>query len=170
MSNEEIKKLTSDPEFSRLLEESDQAFSDSQSFFRYEPENGQHDTLIKDIKVGKVEDKKAEKTVAQVRVMVEIISGEEAGQVFDLSGNWGWTARNFVGLKTLVDLLTGKPEERGFVEALGILYENIGEGVMISTSRTPRKEGEGDPYVNHRPQHLIELTPATDAPEATPAG
>ena len=165
MSNEDIKALTSDPEFSRLLEESDQAFRDSQSFFRYEPENGQHDTLIKEIKVGKVEDNKSEKTVVQVRVMVEIISGEEAGQVFDLSGNWGWTARNFVGMKTLVDLLTGKPEERGFVEALGILYEHRGAGVMISTSRQPRPAGkEGDPYVNHRPQHLFDLTPSDPAP------
>jgi hypothetical protein len=105
--------------------------------------------------------KKLEKEMVVVHAVVEIQDGEDAGKTFDLAGGWGWSLTNFTGLKTLASLLSDEPVTK-LVEALSILYDNLGAGILVSTTRTPNKKG-GEPYVNHRPLKRIEVGEAPSA-------
>jgi hypothetical protein len=107
------------------------------------------------VKVDKTTDKKLKKEVARVRVTVAIRGGDDDGETFDMSGPFGWTLRNFNGLKTLASLLAGKPVMT-LPAALDVLYDHEDAWIMVKTSRTPRKEGDGV-WVNHQPIRLLEI-------------
>lgn len=154
----QAQALYDDPEFARLLEESESYYEDAQSFFEWAPENGEHTCSIVAVKVDKVEDKRLKKPVARVKVPVKIEDGDDTGKVFDLAGAFGWTPKNFTGLKTLASALAGEPIMT-LPAALDVLYQNIGTLVMVSTSRTPRDDG-GEPWVNHRVTHRLETQTA----------
>lgn len=153
--NEKLQASIDDPEFSRLLEESQSYFDDAQSFYNWDPEDGQTTCVLVDVIHDKVMNKKLKKEIVVVRAKVEIQDGDNAGKVFDLAGGWGWSGKSFSGLKTLASLLSGEPQDN-LVESIAILYDNLGAGLLISTSRTPR-EGGGEPYVNHRALQRIEV-------------
>jgi hypothetical protein len=147
--NPKLEEAIGDPEFAKLLADSEPYFEDAQSFYRYDPPDGETICVLSGITVGSTNDKQLNKDVLQVRVSVQIQHPEElAGEEFELNGAWGWTPRNFVGLKTLASILAERPV-KAMTEALDILYENEGVLLRISTSRTPNKQG-GDPWVNHR--------------------
>ena len=154
----QAQALYDDPEFARILEDSESYYEDAQSFFEWAPENGEHTCSIVGVKVDKIEDKKLKKQVVRVKVPVQIEDGDDVGKVFDLAGAFGWTPRSFTGLKTLASALAGEPIMT-LPAALDILYQNVGTLVMVSTSRTPRDDG-GDPWVNHRVTHRLETAPA----------
>ena len=156
--NEKLQASLNDPEFSRLLEESQQYFDDAQSFYHWDPDDGENTCVLMKVTHDKTMDKKLEKEVVVVHAVVEIQDGDFAGKTFDLAGNWGWSARSFTGLKTLSSLLAGEPVDQ-FIEAISILYDNLGTGMLVSTSRSPNKQG-GEPYVNHRVRQTIEVATA----------
>jgi hypothetical protein len=156
--NEKLQASLDDPQFSDLLEESQQYFDDAASFFHWDPDDGETTCILVNVSHDKTMDKKLKKEVVVVRAVVEIQDGDDAGKTFDLSGPWGWTLRNFTGLKTLASLLAGDPVDK-FVEAIDILYDNQGSGLLVSTSRQPR-DGGGEPYVNHRVRQRIEVATA----------
>ena len=104
--------------------------------------------MLTNVQASKFSDTKLKKDVLRVKATVEIQQGELEGKSFDISGMFGWTVRNFVGLKTLASILAGEPILK-LVEGLDILYDNIGVMLRVSTSRTAKKEGEGS-WVNHR--------------------
>jgi hypothetical protein len=160
-TNEKLQASMDDPEFSRLLEESQTFFEDAQSFYNWDPDDGQNTCVLVDVTHDKQMNKKLKKEVVVVHAIVEIQDGDNAGKTFDLAGAWGWTAVNFTGLKTLASLLAGQPIDK-LVEAIAILYDNLGTGILVSTTRTPRKDG-GEPYVNHRPLQKIEVSVAPKA-------
>lgn len=163
--NEKLQASLDDPQFSTLLEESQAYFDEAQSFYHWDPDDGENTCALIKVTHDKAMNKKLEKEVIVVHATVEIQDGDYAGKSFDLAGSWGWSAVNFTGLKTLASLLAGEPVDQ-FVEALGLLYDNLGTGLLVSTTRTPNKKG-GEPYVNHRVRQMIEVT--TAPAEGTPA-
>lgn len=146
--NPNLQEAVGDPEFAKLLSEGESYYEDAASFYQWDPPNGEAICMLTKIDASKFSDTKLKKDVIRVKVTVEIQQGELAGKFFDISGMFGWTPRNFVGLKTLASVLAGEPITK-LVESLDTIYENIGVLLRISTSRTPRKEG-GEPWVNHR--------------------
>ena len=162
--NEKLQASLDDPQFAALLEESQSYFDDAQSFYHWDPDDGENTCVLMKVTHDKTMNKKLEKEVIVVHAMVEIQDGDYAGKTFDLAGSWGWSAVNFTGLKTLASLLAGEPVDQ-FVEALSLLYDNLGTGLLVSTTRTPNKKG-GEPYVNHRVRQTIETAVAA-AEEAT---
>jgi hypothetical protein len=156
--NEKLQASLDDPEFSKLLEESQEYYDDAMSFYKWDPDDGQTTCVLVDVKHDKAMNKKLKKEVVVIHAMVEIQDGDNAGKQFDLAGGWGWTLVNFTGLKTLASLLAGEPIDK-LVDGLAILYDNLGTGLLISTTRTAR-EGGGEPYVNHRPLQRIEISGA----------
>jgi len=160
--NPTLQEAMGDPEFAKILAESESYYEDAASFYRWEPPNGETICALSNVQANKVNDPKLKKDVLQIRATVQIQQGELEGKSFDISGMFGWTARNFVGLKTLASVLAGEPINK-LAEGLDVLYENIGTLLRISTTRTPRKEG-GEPWVNHR---ILERMDSIDeAPEA----
>lgn len=157
--NDKLKASIDDPQFSALLEESQTYYDDAQSFYNWEPDVGQNPCVLVEVTHDKVMNKKLGKEVLVVRAKVEIQGGEDDGKIFDLSGSWGWSGKSMSGLKTLASLLAGTPMT-DLVESLAVLYDNIGAGIMVSTTHTLRKEG-GDPYVNHRVLYRLEMTPTS---------
>jgi len=158
--NEQLKASIDDPEFSRLLEESQTYYDDAKSFYTWDPDDGQTTCVLVEVTHEKVMNKQLNKEIVVVRAKVEIQDGDDAGQVFDLAGSWGWSGKMMSGLKTLASLLSGKPVT-DLVESIAILYDNLGAGMLVSTTRTPRKGG-GEPYVNHRVLNRIDVeAPAT---------
>jgi hypothetical protein len=153
--NEKLQASIDDPEFSKLLEESQEYFDDAMSFYNWDPPNGQTTCVLVAPSHTKVFNKKLKKEIVVVHAKVEIQDGDNAGKTFDLAGAWGWSGKQFTGLKTLASLLAGEPVEK-LVEALGILYDNVGTGLLVSTTRTPRDDG-GEPYINHKPLSKIEI-------------
>jgi len=157
--NEKLQASLDDPQFAALLEESQTYFDDAQSFYVWNPDDGENTCALTKVTHNKEMSKKLEKEVVVVHAMVEILDGDFAGKSFDLAGNWGWSAVNFTGLKTLASLLAGEPVDQ-FVEALSILYDNLGTGMLVSTVRTANKKAGGEPYVNHRVRQTIEVATA----------
>jgi hypothetical protein len=155
--NPKLQEAMGDPEFARLLEESEPYYEEAASFYRWEPPNGETICMLTGVKAGKVMDSWLKKEVLQVRATVEIQRGELEGKTFDLSGTFGWTPRNFVGLKTLASIMADEPIGK-MVEGLDVLYDNIGTLIRVSTTRTPRQDG-GDPWVNHRVLEVIDSGP-----------
>ena len=153
--NDRLQVSIDDPEFSRLLEESQAYFDDAKSFYNWDPCDGQTTCVLMEVSHDKVMNKKLKKEILVVRAKVEIQDGENAGKVFDLSGNWGWSGKMMAGLKTLASLLAGEPKT-DLVESIGVLYDNLGAGLLVSTTRTKREDG-GEPYVNHRPLQRIDV-------------
>lgn len=153
--NEKLQASLDDPEFSRLLQESEDYFKEATSFFSWDPPDGQTTCMLVSVSHDKVQSKKLKKDVVVIHAIVEIQDGDYAGKTFDLAGSWGWTAVNFTGLKTLASLLAEEPIDE-LVKALAVLYDNIGCGLLVSTTRTAR-DGGGEPYVNHRPLQRIEI-------------
>jgi len=160
--NEKLKASMDDPQFSQLLQESQTYYDDAQSFYNWDPDDGQTTCVLVEVTHDKVMNKKLEKEIIVVRAKVEIQDGDDAGKTFDLAGSWGWSGKSMSGLKTLASLLAGVPMT-DLVESLAVLYDNLGAGMLVSTTRSPRKDG-GEPYVNHRVLHRIEVAtaPAVD--------
>jgi hypothetical protein len=159
--NEKLQASLDDPQFAALLEESQGFFDDAKDFYHWDPDDGENTCVLTKVTHTKEMSKKLEKEVVVVHAMVEILDGDDGpkdgkpGKSFDLAGSWGWSAANFTGLKTLASLLADEPIEQ-FVEALDLLYSNIGTGLLVKTNRTPNKTG--GKYVNHRVQYMIEMT------------
>ena len=146
--NSTLQEAVGDPEFAKILSEAETYYEDAASFYRWDPPNGETICVLTKIQAGKIADNRLKKDVLQVKVTVEIHAGELKGKTFDISGTFGWTPRNFVGLKTLASILMEEPVLK-LAEGLDVLYENVGVLLRISTSRTARDDG-GDPWVNHR--------------------
>lgn len=159
-----LQEALGDPEFAKILAESESYYEDAASFYRWDPPNGETICMITNIQAGKITDNRLKKDVLQVRATVEIQQGELEGKSFDISGPFGWTPRNFVGLKTLASILAAEPITK-LAEGLDVLYENVGTLVRVSTTRTPR-EGGGDAWVNHRVLERMETEDDTTTAEA----
>lgn len=157
--NPKLQEAIGDPEFAKILAEAEPYYEDAASFYRWDPPNGETICMLTNITAGKMPDKQLKKDVLQVRVTVEIQQGELEGKTYDISGVFGWTPRNFVGLKTLASLLAGEPIMK-ITEGLDVLYDNVGVLLRVSTSRTPRDDG-GDPWVNHRVTERVETEVST---------
>ena len=98
--NEKLKASIDDPQFSQLLQESQTYYDDAQSFYNWDPDDGQTTCVLVEVTHDKVMNKKLEKEIIVVRAKVEIQDGDDAGKVFDLSGSWGWSGKSMSGLKT----------------------------------------------------------------------
>lgn len=146
--NPKLQEALGDPEFAKILADSESYYENAASFYRWDPPNGETICMLTNIQAGKMTDKQLKKEVLQIRVTVEIQQGELESKSFDISGVFGWTPRNFVGLKTLASILAGEPILK-LAEGLDVLYENVGSLLRVSTTRTPR-DGGGEPWVNHR--------------------
>ena len=70
--NPNVQAMQEDPEFSQLLAESEGYFEDAQSFYRYDPPDGETICVLTNVKTGKTTDKQLKKEVIQVRVEVTI--------------------------------------------------------------------------------------------------
>ena len=163
--NPKLQEALGDPEFAKLLADSEPYFEDAQSFYRYDPPDGESICLLSNVQVGSTNDKQLKKDVLQVRVSVTIQQPDElSGEEFELNGSWGWTPRNFVGLKTLASVLAGRPIKT-MTECLDIMYDNTGVLLRVSTSRTPNEKG-GDPWVNHRVLAKLDTLEPPEAPVA----
>lgn len=162
--NPNLEQAMEDPEFTRLLEESESYFEDAQSFYSWDPPDGQTICILQSIRQDKIADKRLTKDVLRVRATVEIQQGDFEGKTFEISGTFGWTLRNFTGLKTLASLLAGEPISR-LVEGLDILNNNVGAWLRVTTSRSPR-EGGGEPWVNHRVLERLEDSDVESMQEA----
>lgn len=144
-----LQKDLDDPQFAALLEQSEQYYEDADSFYNWDPPNGQHVVAITVVKRDKVNSKKLKTDVLRVRVTVQIMDGEDEGKTFDLSGAFGWSAPYLSGMKTLASLLAGEPVLE-LVPALTVLTDNIGSWLYVTTTRTEAKDGSGKVYCNHR--------------------
>ena len=152
--NPTLQEAIGDPEFAKILADAETYYEEAPSFYRWDPPNGETICMLTSIAAGKMADKKLKKEVLQVRATVEIQQGELEGKSFEISGVFGWTPRNFVGLKTLASLLADEPILK-LTEGLDVLYENVGALLRVSTSRTQRDDG-GEPWVNHRVTERVE--------------
>lgn len=144
-----LQKDLDDPQFAALLEQSEQYFEDADSFYNWDPPNGQTVVAITAVKRDKVNSKKLKTDVLRVRVTVQIMDGDNEGKCFDISGAFGWSAPYLSGMKTLASLLAGEPVLE-LVPALAVLSENVGSWLYVSTTRTEAKDGSGKVYCNHR--------------------
>lgn len=160
--NEKLQEDFQDPEFMKVLEDSESYYEDATSFYTWNPDDGENTCVLTSVKHDVVNDSKLEKDVLRVRAIVTIQYGDDAGQDFDLSGRFGWTPRNFTGLKTLASLLSGRTVAK-LPEAMAILYDNIGTGLVVGTKRSQREDG-GEPYVNHMPRRIVNIEEETPAP------
>lgn len=164
--NPKVQEMLEDPGFAQILEKAEPFFHDAPSFYQWEPPNGETICLLTNIKTSAKQDDRLKEEVAVVRVTVEIQQGELEGKSFDLSGTYGWTPRNFVGLKTLASILQGEPI-LDFIPALSVLYDNVGSLLRVSTTRTPRQSGDGV-WVNHRVLEKMESDEAEVLAEESP--
>jgi hypothetical protein len=112
--NEKLQASLDDPEFSKLLEESQEYFDDARSFYEWnpQPQDGQNTCVLVGVTHAKETNKKLKKEVVVVHATVEIQDGDDTGKIFDLAGSWGWSAVNFTGLKTLASLLADEPVDK----------------------------------------------------------
>lgn len=157
-----LQKDLDDPQFAALLEQSEQYYEDSDSYYTWDPPNGQHVVALTTIKRDKVNSKKLKTDVLRVRVSCQIMDGEDEGKSFDISGAFGWSAPYLSGMKTLASLLAGEPVLE-LVPALAVLSENVGSWLYVTTTRTEAKDGSGKIYVNHRVTDRA-VEGATEAP------
>jgi len=154
--NPEIQKSLEDPEFSRILQESESFYDEAQNFFRWSPPNGQYIVLVSAFSHGTTELKKLKKKSVWARVGGTILHGELEGKEFELTYA---SIQNFNGLKTLASVLAGEPVGK-LPECLDVIANSVGNACLrVNVSRTPRKEG-GDPFVNIMPTERLEMSEA----------
>lgn len=160
-----LKKDLEDPQFAALLEQSEQYYEDADSFYNWDPPNGQHVVAITAIKRDKMNSKILKTDVLRVRVTVQIMDGEDQDKCFDLSGAFGWSAPYLSGMKTLASLLADEPVLE-LTPALAVLSDNIGSWLYVTTTRAEAKDGSGKIYCNHRvTERAVEgATEAVEAP------
>ena len=144
-----LQKDLEDPQFAALLEQSEQYYDEADSYYNWDPPNGQHVVCITAVKRDKVNSKKLKTDVLRVRVTVQIMDGDDADKTFDLSGAFGWSAPYLSGMKTLASLLAGEPVLE-LIPALAVLSDNVGSWLYVTTTRTEAKDGSGKVYCNHR--------------------
>ena len=169
--NPEIEKSLEDPEFNRILEESESYYEEAQSFYRWMPTSGQYICQLTGESHGTITLKKLKKETVWQRASVTILNGDLEGKEFDLT--YG-TIQNFNGLKTLASILQGEPVSK-LAECLDVIASNVGAWLRVNVTRTPRKDGSGgDPWVNAMPTERLEQedveAEATTAPEVAPDG
>ena len=107
--NPKLQEAVGDPEFAKLLAEGESYYDDAASFYNWDPPNGETICMLTKVDAGKFTDSKLKKDVLRIKATVEIQHGELTGKSFEISGMFGWTPRNFVGLKTLASVLAGEP-------------------------------------------------------------
>ncbi|KKN01657.1 hypothetical protein LCGC14_1125600 [marine sediment metagenome] len=144
-----LQEKLDDPQFAALLEQSEQHYEDADSYYNWDPPNGQHVVALTIVKEDKVNSKKLKMDVLRVRVTCQIMDGDDVDKSFDISGGFGWSAPYLNGMKTLASMMAGEPVLE-LIPALAVLHDNIGQWFYVSTTRTEAKDGSGKIFVNHR--------------------
>ena len=144
-----LQEKLDDPQFSALLEASEKFYEDADSYYSWDPPNGQHVVALVKVTEDTVNSKKLKRDVIRVRATAQIMDGEDEGKCFDISGSFGWSPPYLSGLKTLASMMAGEPVME-LVPALSVLHQNIGQWFYVTTTRTQAKDGSGKTFVNHR--------------------